>query len=79
MPATLFGMPTNTTTEARGSNSALVKTTGHATKITLTLAVLADWMKLTQFLILKRKNLPKEKLPTGDTFKCNKGGWQKNS
>jgi hypothetical protein len=63
MPATLFGMPTNTTTEARGSNSALVKTTGHARlKITLTLAILADWIKLTQFLILKRKNLPKEKL-----------------
>jgi len=75
MPATLFDMPTNTTTEARGSNLALVKTTGHATKITLTLAVLADWMKLTQFLILKRKDLPKEKLLGGMTFKYAENEW----
>lgn len=76
MPATLYGMPTNTTIEARGSNSAFVKTTGHERlkgheriKITVTLAVLGDGMKLTQFLILKRKNIPKEKLLGGMTFK----------
>jgi hypothetical protein len=35
MPATLYSMPTNTTIEARGSNSALVKTTGYG------------WLKIT--------------------------------
>jgi len=69
MPASLFGMPSNTI-EARGSNSALVKTTGHERlKITVTLAVLADGMKLTQFLILRRKNLSEEKLLGGMIFK----------
>jgi hypothetical protein len=69
-------MPTNITTEARGSNSALVKTTGHERlKITVTLAVLADGMKLTRFLILKRKNLPKEKLLVGMTFKYDENEW----
>jgi hypothetical protein len=39
------------------------------------LSVLADGRKPTQFVILRRKNLPKEKLPTGIIFKCNKKGW----
>jgi hypothetical protein len=39
------------------------------------LSVLADGSKLTPFVILWRKNLPKEKLPTGIIFKCNKKGW----
>jgi hypothetical protein len=76
MPATLFGMPTNTTTEARGSNSALVKTTGHARlKITLTLAVLADWMKLTQFLILKRQKSSKRKTSWWNDIKYAENVW----
>jgi hypothetical protein len=39
------------------------------------LSVLADGRKLTPFDILRRKNLPKEKLPTGIMFKCNEKGW----
>jgi hypothetical protein len=39
------------------------------------LLFLADGRKLTPFVILRRKNLPKEKLPTGVTFKCNEKGW----
>jgi len=39
------------------------------------LSVMASERTLIAFgAILKRKNLPKEKLPIGDTFKCNKGG-----
>jgi hypothetical protein len=39
------------------------------------LAVLADGWKLTLLFILKRKFLPKEKLPSGITFTCSvKGG-----
>jgi hypothetical protein len=37
----------------------------------VTLAVLADGWKITPLVILKRKNLPKEKLYSGITFKCN--------
>jgi hypothetical protein len=44
------------------------------------LSIVASERTLILFAaVLKRKNLPKEKLPTGDTFKCNKDGWQKNS
>jgi hypothetical protein len=32
-------------------------------------------MKLTQFLILKRHNLPKEKLLGGVTFKYDENEW----
>jgi hypothetical protein len=39
------------------------------------LSVMASERKLTSFAaILKRKNLPKEKLCIGFTFKCNKKG-----
>jgi hypothetical protein len=39
------------------------------------LSVTASERKLISFAAnLKRKNLPTEKLVTGDTFKCNKGG-----
>jgi hypothetical protein len=39
------------------------------------LSVVADGSKLTPFVILKRKTLPKEKFPTGIVFKCNEKGW----
>jgi hypothetical protein len=29
----------------------------------------------TPLVILKKKNLPKEKLRTGTVFKCNEKGW----
>jgi len=36
------------------------------------LSVLANRTKLAPFVILKRKDLPKEKLPTRIIFKCIK-------
>jgi hypothetical protein len=39
------------------------------------LSVVADGRKLTPFVILKRRTLPKEKLPTRIVFKCNEKGW----
>jgi hypothetical protein len=69
-----FDMPANTTLDTKGSKSVLVKTTGHEKlKITVMLSVLADGRKLTPFVILRRKNLPKEKLPAGIIF--NEKGW----
>jgi hypothetical protein len=41
----------------------------------VTLAALADGMKLTQVLILKRKNHPKRKLLGGMILKYNENGW----
>jgi hypothetical protein len=71
-----FYMPANTTVDTKGSNSVPVKTTGHEKlRITVMLSVPADGRKLTPFVILERKNLPKEKLPTGITFKCSENGW----
>jgi hypothetical protein len=71
-----FDMPANTTVDTNGSKSVLVKTTGHEKlRITMMLSVLADGRKLTPFVILRRKNLPKEKLPTGIIFKCNDRGY----
>jgi hypothetical protein len=71
-----FDMVANTTVDTKGSKSVLVKTTGHEKlRITVMLSVLADGRKPTPFVILKRKNLPKENRPTGIIFKCNEKGW----
>jgi hypothetical protein len=70
-----FDMSANTTVDTKGSKSVLVKTTGfEKLRITVMLSVLADGRKLTPFVILKRKKLPKEKLPIGIIFKCNEKG-----
>jgi hypothetical protein len=75
-PQSLFDMPANTTVDAKGSKSVLVKTAGHKKlRITVMLSILAGGRKLSPFVILKRKNLPKEELPTGIIFKCNEQGW----
>jgi hypothetical protein len=55
-------MPANTIVDTKGSKSVLVKTTRHEKlRITVMLSVLADGRKLTPFVILRRKNLPKKK------------------
>jgi hypothetical protein len=68
-------MPTNTTVDTKGSKSVLLKTTGHG-KLRITV-MLQCWLMEgnTPFFTLKRKNFPKEKLPTGIIFKCNEKGW----
>jgi hypothetical protein len=71
-----FDMPANTTVDTKFSKSVLVKTTGHEKlRITMMLSVLADGRKLIPFVILKRKNLPKEEVLTEIIFKCNEKGW----
>jgi hypothetical protein len=39
------------------------------------LSAVADGRQLTPFVILKRRNPPKEKLSTGIIFTCNEEGW----
>jgi hypothetical protein len=71
-----FDMPANATVDKKGSKSVLFKTTGHEKlRITVMLSALAEGRKLTPFVILRRKNLPKEKLPAGIIFKCNEKEW----
>jgi hypothetical protein len=71
-----FDMPANTTVHTKGLKSVLVKTTGlEKLRITVMLSAMSDGRKLTPFVILRRKNLPKEKLPTGIIFKYNEKGW----
>lgn len=42
---------------------------------TVTLAVLADGMKLPPYVVLKHKTMPKEQLPTGIIVRCQNQGW----
>lgn len=68
---------TNTTGDTKGSKSELFKTTGNEKlRTTAMLSVLADERKQTLFVILKRKNLLKEKAATnGVIFNFNEKGW----
>lgn len=45
---------------------------------TVMLAVLADGIKLPPYVVLKRKTMLKEQLPTGIIVRCqNQDGWLK--
>lgn len=45
---------------------------------TVMLAVLADGIKLSPYVVLKRKTMLKEQLPTGIIVRCqNQDGWLK--
>jgi hypothetical protein len=53
-----------------------VKTSGHVKMhVTVMLAVLADGSKLPPYMILNRKNMPKEQLPRGIIGRCQPKGW----
>jgi hypothetical protein len=75
MKPVFSAIPANNTDDKKDSKSVFVKTTGHEKLRTVMLSVLADRRRLKQFLILKRKNLPKEKLTTEIIFKFNEEGW----
>lgn len=71
-----FDMPSNTTVADKGAKSVVVKTTGNEkARLTVMLCVLADGRKLPPFVILRRKTLPKEKLPQGIVYRCQEKGW----
>ncbi|KAG1677113.1 Pogo transposable element with KRAB domain [Nymphon striatum] len=61
-----FDMSPNTTVNAEGAKTVLVKTTGHEkTNFTVVLACFADGTKLDPMVIFKRETMPKEKFPSG--------------
>lgn len=71
-----FDMPSNTTVSDKGAKSVVCRTTGNEKlRVTVMLSVLADGTKLRPFVILRRKNLPKEKLPSGVVVVCQEKGW----
>ena len=61
-----FDMPLNCTDDAIGNKTILDKTSGHEKDhFTVVLACLADGTKLKHMVILKRKTMPKQLLPSG--------------
>ena len=53
-----------TSVDQNGTKSVTVKTTGNEKlRVTVMLAALANERKLPPYVILKRKTMPKEKLP----------------
>ena len=71
-----FDMPSNVTVNMKGAKSVLVKSTGNEKScITVMLTVTADGQKLTPYVILKRKTMPKETLPPGIIFRVQEKGW----
>ncbi|KFP45913.1 Pogo transposable element with KRAB domain, partial [Chlamydotis macqueenii] len=62
--------------EAPAQKSVTIKTLGNEKMcITVMLAVLADGIKLPPYVILKRKTMLKDQLPTGIIGRCQNQGW----
>lgn len=59
----------------RKPKSLIKNTANEKNKIATLLVVLADKAKLPPYIILKRKTIPKGKLPEGAIFRCQDKGW----
>lgn len=71
-----FDKPTNNIIEEAGTKSVIIKTLGNEKMCSIAvLAVLADGMKLPPYVILKRKTMLKDQLPTGIIVRCQNQGW----
>jgi hypothetical protein len=71
-----FDMPPNYSVDDTGAKSVAVKTSSHENMhVTVTLTVLVDGSKLPPYVILNRKNVPKEQLPRGIIVRCQPKGW----
>ena len=71
-----FDMPLDRTVDAIGKRNILVKTSGHEKdRFTLVLACLANGTKLKPMVILKRKTMPKQLLPSGVVVHVHPRGW----
>lgn len=71
-----FDMPGATTVHPRGQKTVTIRTSGNEKlRVSVMLAALADGTKLPPFVILKRKQMPKEHLPKGTIFvRCQEKG-----
>lgn len=71
-----FDEPSNNVIGKIGTKSVIIKTLGNEKMcITVMLAVLADGIKLPPYVILKRKTMLKDQLPTGIIVRCQNQGW----
>jgi hypothetical protein len=61
------------------AQKVLIKgTVNEKARIAVMLGVLADGRKLPPYVILRRKTMPKEKLPAGPVFRCQEKDWMTN-
>jgi hypothetical protein len=61
------------------AKSVVTRATGYEKMcIPVTLAILADGIKLPTYMILNSKIMPKDQLPTGITIRCQPKGWMTN-
>jgi hypothetical protein len=73
-----FDVPVNTTVGTEGSKLVLLKITGHGKlRITMNVSILADLRNWTPFVVLKKRNILKDKLHGGIVCmsKCHEKGW----
>jgi hypothetical protein len=72
-----FYMPGATTVHPRGQKTVTIRTSGNEKlRVSVMLTALADGTKLPPFVILKRKQMPKEHLSKGTIFvRCQVKGW----
>jgi hypothetical protein len=74
-----FDMPSNVTVNEKGAKTVIIRGTGNEKgRITVMLDVLADGRKLPPYVILRRKTMPKGKLPAGLVFRYQKKRWMTN-
>jgi hypothetical protein len=74
-----FVMPSNVTVIEKGAKTVLIRGTGNEkVRITVMVGVLANERKLLPYVILRRKTMPKEKLPADLVFWCQEKGWMTN-
>jgi hypothetical protein len=68
-------IPSNVIVNEKGAKTVLIRETGNEkARITVMLGVLTDGHKLSPYVILQRKRMPKEKLAAGLVFRCQQKG-----
>jgi hypothetical protein len=71
-----FDVPSNRTVDNKGSKTIAIKTSGHGkSHYTVVLSCCADGTKLPPLIILKRKTVPKDKIPQGIVLHVQEKGW----
>ncbi|NXU72638.1 POGK protein, partial [Oreotrochilus melanogaster] len=71
-----FDEPSSNIIEEIGTKSVIIKTLGNEKMcITVMLAALADGIKLPPYVILKRKTMLQDQMPTGIIARCQNQGW----
>jgi hypothetical protein len=71
-----FDVPSNRTVDNKGSKTITIKTSGHEkTHYTVVLSCCTDGTKLPPMIKLKRKTVPKDKIPQRIVLHVQEKGW----